>query len=258
MTDEEFNEKFLSYYFDYLNKINVILIIMKYLENILIPRTGSSSMDSWVLITGASEGIGKTFAEEFSKLGFNILIVLRDIHKLNKCKVSIKQVSKTSKIEWISFDFSKIELKQYQKYFIEIFSKYDISILINNVGVREVQNFNEFTLDQVYNMSVINVVPQVVLTRMLIDKFLERKNRSAIINMSSSSSVYPLPNFVLYSATKVLNDYFSRGISYELQNKVDILSAKPFFVKSSTNNLTNNGLTVTSTQQFVNSILDQL
>ena len=110
MTDEEFNEKFLSYYFDYLNKINVILIIMKYLENILIPRTGSSSVDSWVLITGASEGIGKTFAEEFSKLGFNILIVLRDIHKLNKCKESesIKQISKTSKIEWISLIFAKL------------------------------------------------------------------------------------------------------------------------------------------------------
>ena len=75
------------------------------------------------------------------------------------------------------FDFCKIELKQYQKSLIEIFSKYDISILINNVGISEVQNFNEFTLDQVYKMSVINVVPQVVLTRMLIDKFIERKKR---------------------------------------------------------------------------------
>ena len=75
--------------------------------------------------------------------------------------------------------------------------------------------------------------------------------------MSISSSVYPLTNFVLYYAKKVLNDYFSRGISNELQNKVEILGAKPFFVNSSTVNLTNNGLTVTSTQQFVNSILDQ-
>ena len=99
------------------------------------------------MITGASEGIGKTFAEEFSKLGFNILLVSRDKDKLSKCKESIKQICKTSKIEWISFDFSKIELKQYQKYFIEIFSKYDISILINNFGISEVQNFNEFTLD---------------------------------------------------------------------------------------------------------------
>ena len=161
--------------------IYVLLRILYWIYKITLRKRkdhlSNYGKDSWVLITGASEGIGKTFAEEFSKLGFNILLVSRDKDKLSKCKESIKQISKTSKIEWISFDFSKIELKQYQKYFIEIFSKYDISILINNVGVREVQNFNEFTLDQVYNMSVINVVPQVVLTRMLIDKFIERKKR---------------------------------------------------------------------------------
>ena len=73
--------------------------------------------------------------------------------------------------------------------------------------------------------------------------------------MSISSSVYPLPNFVLYSGFKRL---IFKGINYELKNRVEILSAKPFFVKSSTVNLTNNGLTLISTQQFVNSILDQL
>ena len=42
MTDEEFYEKFLSYYFDYLNKVNVIQKTMMYLENNYLSRKGSS------------------------------------------------------------------------------------------------------------------------------------------------------------------------------------------------------------------------
>jgi 17beta-estradiol 17-dehydrogenase / very-long-chain 3-oxoacyl-CoA reductase len=38
--------------------------------------------NSWVLVTGATEGIGKGFCEEFAKEGFNIILVSRNIEKL--------------------------------------------------------------------------------------------------------------------------------------------------------------------------------
>lgn len=34
--------------------------------------------NSWVMVTGASDGIGKGFCEEFAKLGFNIVLVARN------------------------------------------------------------------------------------------------------------------------------------------------------------------------------------
>ena len=37
----------------------------------------------WALVTGASDGLGKCYAEEFAKMGFNIVLVGRNFDKLN-------------------------------------------------------------------------------------------------------------------------------------------------------------------------------
>jgi 17beta-estradiol 17-dehydrogenase / very-long-chain 3-oxoacyl-CoA reductase len=49
----------------------------------LIKRYGDNS---WVVITGATSGIGLCYAEELAKKGFNIILVSRTLSKLNECK----------------------------------------------------------------------------------------------------------------------------------------------------------------------------
>lgn len=39
--------------------------------------------DSWAVVTGASEGVGFAFAEELAARGFNIVLMARDLAKLN-------------------------------------------------------------------------------------------------------------------------------------------------------------------------------
>jgi 17beta-estradiol 17-dehydrogenase / very-long-chain 3-oxoacyl-CoA reductase len=223
------------------------------------PHNSIYGQGSWVFITGASEGIGKTFAEKFAKQGFNLVLVSRNISKLKKCEETIKNLYQNIEIISIPFDFTKkISINDYQNSFGDVIRKKDISILINNIGLRDVRKFTEFTLDEVHNIIVANTIPQVLLSKMILDKFYERKNRSAVINISSSSSVYPLPLFVLYSSTKIFNHNLSIRLNYEINNKIDIISATPFFVQTSTVKMTPNGLTVITSDQFVNSVLDQL
>jgi len=38
--------------------------------------------DSWAIVTGATDGLGKAFAEELAKLGFNLIIISRNNEKL--------------------------------------------------------------------------------------------------------------------------------------------------------------------------------
>jgi short-subunit dehydrogenase len=223
------------------------------------PHNCIYGVGSWVFITGASEGIGKNFAEEFAKQGFNLILVSRNISNLKKCEEAIKIINQNIEILSIPFDFTKkITIEDYKNSFDEVIQKKDISILINNIGLRDVRKFTEFSLEEVHNIIVANTIPQVLLSKMLLHKFKERKNRSAVINISSSSSVYPLPLFVLYSSTKILNHNLSVRLNYELNNKIDILSATPFFVQTSTVKMIPNGLTVITSHQFVNSVLDQL
>ena len=57
------------------------------------------------LITGASSGIGRDIAKELSKRGYDLVLVARDLEKLNKVKSEIKNTN----IEIVGLDISTVE-----------------------------------------------------------------------------------------------------------------------------------------------------
>jgi len=181
MTLEIRNNSCLLIYLIKLNMLNEIIIILAYtyisflflklLEWIYKvtlrsrkPHNCIYGVGSWVFITGASEGIGKNFAEEFAKQGFNLILVSRNISNLKKCEEAIKIINQNIEILSIPFDFTKkITIEDYKNSFDEVIQKKDISILINNIGLRDVRKFTEFSLEEVHNIIVANTIPQVLL-----------------------------------------------------------------------------------------------
>ena len=188
---------------------------------------------SWALITGATDGIGKAFTFSLAKEGFNIILVSRTPEKLKTCVGELRFKYPNVKVVSLTFDFSqKVEVIHYYNDFSEILSKYDVSILVNNVGMGEVNSFIDISTENVYNTLIVNTLPQTLLTRMFAEKFLKRTKRSAIINLSSVAAEGFIPNFALYSSTKVFNLYLSKGLEGEMRSKVDFLCVKPFGVES--------------------------
>lgn len=45
--------------------------------------------DSWAVVTGSSDGIGLAFAKNLAQRGFNIVLMARNLDKLNKCAADI-------------------------------------------------------------------------------------------------------------------------------------------------------------------------
>lgn len=70
-----------------------------------------------------------------------------------------------------------------------------------------------------------------MLSRFIIPKMLSRKSRSAIITVSSFAAIFERPYEAAYAATKVFNDWLSRGIGGEYDN-IDIISVKPGLVST--------------------------
>ncbi len=96
---------------------------------------------SWALITGATDGIGKGFTFSLAKEGFNIIQVSRSPEKLKTCEEELRNKYPNIKVVSLPFDFSKkVQLNDYSSDFSEILSKYDVSILVNNVGTGEVSS----------------------------------------------------------------------------------------------------------------------
>jgi 17beta-estradiol 17-dehydrogenase / very-long-chain 3-oxoacyl-CoA reductase len=72
----------------------------------------------WVLVTGATNGIGKAYAIELAKEGFNILLVSRNQEKLDEVAREIKQVANVE-VRTIAYNYyylnSPDAIKEYIK-----------------------------------------------------------------------------------------------------------------------------------------------
>lgn len=65
----------------------------------------------------------------------------------------------------------------------------------------------------------MNTFPMTILTRRILPKMMQRKERSGIINVSSLRGTLPFARMPGYSGTKKFNDIFSRALSYEVEGK---------------------------------------
>ena len=93
------------------------------------------------LITGASSGIGKDMAKILNQKGYDLVLVARDIEKLEQTKKEFK--SQNNKTEIVQMDLSE------EQNCIELANKVkDIDILINNAGFGDCGRFSETDLNK--------------------------------------------------------------------------------------------------------------
>ncbi|OMJ77917.1 hypothetical protein SteCoe_22392 [Stentor coeruleus] len=190
----------------------------------------------YVLITGATDGIGKAMAKEFLRRGFKIILVSRSPEKLQKVKSEFLDLYPQSIIELIAIDFSyshRNPIKIYENFF-ETISNFNISILVNNVGSATVKLLNNETFENIESMIGVNVYPSTMITHQLIGVFLKRyeetKQKSLVINMGSTMEESIFPGNAVYSATKRYNAFFSEGLRYEYLGKIEFAVIKPGLV----------------------------
>jgi 17beta-estradiol 17-dehydrogenase / very-long-chain 3-oxoacyl-CoA reductase len=78
-----------------------------------LPLLNRYGKGSWVIITGATDGIGWSFAQQFAARGFNIILVSRSLAKLQERQKELKlkqeATNKDFKVSIYEADFSKFD-----------------------------------------------------------------------------------------------------------------------------------------------------
>ena len=106
----------------------------------------------------------------------------------------------------------------------------EISILVNNAGLLCHGAFLDNSAKALNDQIIVKSLAVVHLTHTILPLLNNRTHhRSAIINMSSVSAIYPTSFMAVYAASKAFTDYFSRGLVAE-HPKIDILTARPGFL----------------------------
>lgn len=202
-------------------------VMRQYIARNLIDKYGENS---WAVVTGATDEIGRAFCHELAKEGFNIVLIARKKEKLNSFANELKRINPVIQTKVILSDFLDAAKPKFFENLYKELDKLDISILINNTGYYLLDNFENMSEDQIKQLIIVNSLSNCLMTRSLITKLSKRKKKSAIINLSSMFGIRPAPYASCYGAAKAFNDVLSRGLAKENPN-IDIISLRPFYVQ---------------------------
>ena len=189
----------------------------------------------WVLITGASSGIGEVFARRFAREGWNTVLVARSLDKLNTIARFLEAENGASTFV-IGTDLIGREAPQYV-YDQTKQAGIKIEGLVNNAAFGASGKFQDVELGRYLGMIDLNVRALVELTRLFLNDLLLRK-KGFILNVSSVASFQPLNYSSVYSATKAFVTSFSEALWLELKGTgVRVLNLCPGLTKTNFGNV---------------------
>lgn len=133
-----------------------------------------------VIVTGASQGIGKSIASNFAKEGANVVLASRNVGLLKKLENKIGAPKRTLVVKTDVTEIDDIEKMVDQT--IDKFG--NIHILINNAGIDEVRRIEDVTPDHLDKIWDVNI-KGVIFCSKAVTPYMKENEYGKIINISS-------------------------------------------------------------------------
>lgn len=171
-------------------------------------------MNSWVLITGASGGLGKAFAVECASRGWNIFLTDLDLQKLQILAESLHSAYNV-RVQTAVCDLSNADSRA--KLFTKIRrANLKFWALINVAGLDYEGVFFERTRQQIRSILRVNIEATVEVTHAVLE-YRDPLAAFRIINVASLAAFYPMPVKATYAASKRFLVDFSLALREELR-----------------------------------------
>lgn len=167
-----------------------------------------------MLITGASQGLGRTIALNSAKYGATIIFTYSK--NKEKAQSTLEELNKISTNNHMSFQVNCYSLEENLNLARVIKEKYSrLDILINNAGISEFLPLALIDEEDWDKLSNINLKGVFATTKAMLP-FMVRQKSGNILNMSSLAGVRILAAPVHYCATKAGIKGFTESLSKEL------------------------------------------
>lgn len=165
-----------------------------------------------ILITGASTGIGATYADRFARRGHDLVLVARDAARMEALAARLRAETGVS-IDILPADLTSPD----ETTLVEARLRDDdrIGILVNNAGAGLGGRFVDQSTDAVARLISLNTTSVARLASAVAPR-LAASGGGAIINIGSVVGLAPELGMTVYGATKAFVLYLSQGLALEL------------------------------------------
>jgi short-subunit dehydrogenase len=170
---------------------------------------------STVLVTGASAGIGATYAERFAQRGHDLVLVARDQARLEALAARLRTEHRVA-IDVLPADLTNpSDLAAVEA---RLRDDMRIGILINNAGTAQSGGMLQQSAESIERLVALNTTAPTRLAAAVAPRFA-RAGSGAIVNIGSVVGLAPEFGASIYGATKAYVQFLSHGLRLELAPK---------------------------------------
>ena len=169
----------------------------------------------YALITGATGGLGKAFAQELAKQGYALLLTGRSMEKLTALQEELRAEYPETQTRIYAADLANEGDRCALTGRIQA-DGLRLSLLANVAGVDIQKGLEAYTQEKISMQCRVNFEGAVSLCRFAIEN---KADTLKIVNVASVSGIYPMPYFAIYSATKSALVSFSVALREEMRDK---------------------------------------
>ena len=179
------------------------------------------------LVTGASSGIGRSFAEQLAAVGSDLVVVARRRDRLEELAAELRTAHGIT-VEVLVADVAEPA----QLALVEDRLRAGVDLLVNNAGAGGQGPFADIPVDDHDQRIRLNVVAPVRLTHAALEAMVPRRS-GGILNVSSIAGRQPMPYVATYAATKAYVTAFSNAVHEEVRGHgIAVTNLLPGFTRT--------------------------
>ena len=165
------------------------------------------------LVTGASAGIGRAFAERLAREAWDLVLVARRRARLDELAAKLRDAH-GRRVDVLAVDLTAASGLHAVE--ARIAEEPTLELLVNNAGFGTSGPFAELDRSGEEQELRLNVVALVRLTHAALAAFRAR-GHGTVVNVSSLAGFQPAPYTATYAATKAFVNSFTQAVSEELR-----------------------------------------
>lgn len=169
------------------------------------------------LVTGASKGIGRSFALRLASMGYNVLMVSLTQADLERTAEEVKQQNGKVWVRHLVKDMASMQSAE-ELYAWTEKEGIKVDVLINNAGMFSFCDILSTPVERIERTLLLHDMTATKMCRLYAQDMANRGG-GYILNMSSFSIWMPYPGLSLYSASKAYLKSFSVAFAKEVCEK---------------------------------------